>query len=112
MSLLKHVYHMKFSEFPLFIEVQKNTPPLEMEGWEEASKKMPDSTVALLWRLWKVWNHQLNDPTITNPLYIDWLFRDFTFWWPYGSYHIPTSELGRAELGRSVLALTEKNAIV
>ena len=111
MSRLKHAEHILWYRWPLFVEVCKNTSYLEMEAWERASLEMPDSTIALLWSLWQVWNHQLNSPTIKNPLYIEWLFITFKFWWPLGTENIPVATLGQAKIGRAIQSLTEKNAI-
>ena len=110
MSRLKIKYHIDFKEYLDFETAWKNTSPAELVGWEKLAENNRVSTYALLWSLYKVWVTQINNPTITNFLYIEWLFRDLHLLWPLGTVGIPIATLGLAKCGWSILKLTEKNA--
>lgn len=112
MSRLKIPYHIRFSDFPQFIDAWKNTPPDELVGWDIVAANNRVSTLALVWSIWQTITFQLNDPNIINKFYVQWRWHHVTLFWPYGTGEIPLATLGLAKCGETVLALTEQNALV
>jgi len=111
MSRLKRKYHVQFEDYPGYRKAWKNTNPATITLWDTVARRLSNSTYATLWSFWKIWTYQLNDPKITNYLYIEWLWRDIIFPWPYGTMIIPTGELGKSKCGWVVMGLTIENAI-
>ena len=110
MSKLKHPYHVVFENYPGFKVAWDNTDPATITGWIEACSEQSNSSYATLWSFWKIWTHQLNDPTRTNAFYIEWLYPSLQLPWPYGTKWIPTAELNRAICGYALLSLTVDNS--
>lgn len=112
MSRLKFPYHLKLNEATAFLNAWKNTPAINLKGWEQIASTMTISTQALVWSMWWVWNRQMSDPTILNWMFIEWMYRDTEIFWPMGSTNIPISALGSARCGWCVPALTSSNAVI
>ena len=110
MSRLRTKYHIQFNDYPAFQRAYKNTDPATLPFWQTVAESTPRSAYAVLWSLWKMWNAQFNDPTITNWCYIGWAFWDLRMIWPYGKYNIPSSALGIAKCGYAIGNLDKKNA--
>lgn len=112
MGTLRHKYHLDWTTHPVFKQVMQNTATADLAGWVMIVERISDSLNAYLWSLWKVWNHQLSDPTRINKLYIGWLSLKTHPSWPLGAVNIPTAELNRAKLGKAILLLNEANALL
>ena len=112
MGRLRHKYHLDWTSHPVFKAVMQNTAKVDLAGWHLMASRISDSLNAYLWTLWQVWSHQLSDPGRVNKIYIGWLSHRDTPSWPLGATNIPTAELNRAKLAKSILGLSEANALL